>query len=91
MSVGINDMAHIEDLSSTDTHNASGIKLYNPVPMDLPTERMRPIQKSPITLNLGFKKSEFQRIDRMNNILAHKLIDVTCSPELDVKKMIRDH
>ena len=32
-----------------------------------------------------------QRIDQMNSILVKKLTEVTCSPQVDINKMLREH
>ena len=44
-----------------------------------------------LTLNLGYKKLEFERIDNLNSILAKKINEIKCNPNLSVHKLIKDY
>ena len=42
-------------------------------------------------LSLGYKKLEFERIDNLNSILAKKINEIKCNPNLSVDKLIKDY
>ena len=52
-------------------------------------KRLRPVFRSPLTLNLGHKKQEFARIDKLNSILARKLSNAT--PSYKLETLLEDH
>ena len=81
ISVGWRDMSSTYDDKMSVTPSSSGTGFtFHTTSVDKAVDRLRPVQQSPLTLNLGAKKLEMERIDRMNRVLARKLIEVTCTP-----------
>ena len=76
MSVGWREMSHMEDFSVMDTPKHSQVNEQIPTNLEQTFERLRPVQQSPLTLNLVKKKQEMQRIDQLNSILVRKLHEV---------------